>query len=103
VPLRCLTSLRSEICVLCSETVNGAVKHKQVSDTHGGLKRERGYRPRGLESTYREEGKQEGRNRMLLHFFRKFFLFFLLGISYIGPLAGYLLSIILISEKADCL
>lgn len=56
--------------------------------------------PHGLESTYREEGKQEGRNRMLQSFFRKFFLFFLLGIPYIGPFAAFLLSIILISETA---
>ena len=100
MPLRCLTSLRSEICVLCSETVNGAVKLYTGLGRVRGLKRERGLDPWGLESTYREEGKQEGRNRKLQSFFSKIFLFFLLGISYIGPFAAYLLSITLISETA---
>jgi len=65
----------SEICILCSETVNGAVKHKRVSDTPRGLGHKRGYRTKGLESTYSREGKLIGRNRMLQTFGKIFFGF----------------------------
>ena len=53
----------------------GVRKQRRVSDTNGGFRRDRGYRPKGLESTYIEIGKLRSRNRMLLKFWQNFFGF----------------------------